>query len=159
MAINLKNLFMQTAIVGVASLTSGGINAQTAPENITDPQFSPPMTVQEAQDIINKANRATNDLFIMGIVGTFNPTGKLNLNGGKIDIGIKKADCKKIIQDQSSIVDMKTYQVAQKTLIDTGQLTKESAEIQFRTQSNVLKAMRVQLPTLIGMCESLDAQP
>lgn len=156
----LKKLFTQSALVGALSLTSSAIYAQTAPSAPSEPSSSASsatkreLSVLEAQDIIRNANAAAIDLYALGVVGAFNPTGIINTGVGKIDIGIKKQDCETAIKNREKIIDMDTYKSAQNVLIEAGTLTETNAAKQFQAQSKALKLLEAQSPAVNKACET-----
>lgn len=145
MSIELKSVFSEIALIGAIGLTSTGLHAETVPDPIAS-----------ARTTIKAANNAAIDLIALSVVNAFNPTGKLvTESGATMDIGIRKESCEKAIKTQKDMVDVKTYAGAQQTLVDVGQLSRETAHKQLTTHSNYLKNIEGQMTNIAQTCAAL----
>lgn len=113
------------------------------------------MTVRDASTLLQKANRAADDLAMAGIVNSISSSGKIVAGTSTVEVGLTKANCEKLKDQLPFLVDLETYKAAQAIMTGAGHLTAERATQNLRTQIDLLQVAKSQAPQLSKACTDL----
>ena len=147
---NLKLHFANALLAGAAMLPALAFGQDTPP---TAPQKS--ISIRDASILLQKANRAAEDLVMAGLVGSISSSGKVTAGTSTVDAGLSKTACEKLKDQLPFMVNLDTYKAAQAVMIDAGHLTPARAAQNLKTQTDFLQIAESLAPQITNTCNTL----